>query len=361
MGQMQSQVELAQLRALSLIDLRTKLNGNSKTANNVDHVSAATAMMLCLCEMIAGGTEPDSRMLHLQGAAAILRLSMKTSFEQKRFDDLATEVMLWKMWKELELLAFQCGKPSMSRATKFLTRKAPREIDQYIDIFDGFSSSLLPLLNRFEALQTNPSCTAQLESTPPNLAQEYYEYQKINENIMENAQRMISTWTYAFHPGVAMVLSETERADLEALNETYHYVVVLQAQTNASRLPATVSHIQQSVTAITKCLSKINLQRQSCSGLAVLHAIFAAGCEASEETSRGTIAKLLNGMERFYGMNNARFAREFLKELWTARDTRTEGPYLQWDIFLSKSLLPLLLFGRTKIQVGETDWDLALY
>jgi len=155
---------------------------------------------------------------------------------------------------------------------------------------------------------------------------------------------MLSSSTYRVHPGLGIVLSETERVDFEALNEAYHHVAILQVQKRIPRLPDTLSHIQYSVAEITKCLSRISLPQNHVQQWHYYKPIFVAGCEASNEENKRNVVIWLDRMESYYAMGNARYARDFLKELWAARDSRIDCPYLQWDVFLGESNLQLSLY-----------------
>lgn len=112
LGLNESQAELEQLKYVALMHLRSHLSGQTKVP---DHISAATALILCLSEIMAGGIEPDSRILHLQGAAAILRGKFQCSHTEKAQAQAETRAMLWRFWRSLE---------------KLVVRLAPRSIEK---------------------------------------------------------------------------------------------------------------------------------------------------------------------------------------------------------------------------------------
>jgi hypothetical protein len=334
-GLPQNDLELAQLRYASVTTLRTCLGGSSESQD----VAIATALILCLCEIMDGGKDPNSWRLHLEGAAALLAGTSNDVVHTTRSDHSnvreASPPFLCRWWRSLEVLTLLCGKPSLSLGSRLALRLAQVDDEDYIDEFDGFSTGLIPIFAEINLLSIERQQMTDKPLTEEEICANLIDLHDRCEHAVRKVAAMLECPTRIFHPSIRASISEAECADFMFLNESYHHVALLQLNRRIHRLPLDSEEVQSSVRRICDLFSSIRLKDGACPGVAMLQPIFTAGCEAYQTYHKDMITQWMDCMEIRYGMGNVRHAKAFLKELWLARDTLAETTAdIAWDEYL---------------------------
>jgi hypothetical protein len=357
---------LAQLRHSSLRQLRRQVIGQD---TSVDEKSIATALSLCLCDILLGGEKPRSWRLHLQGAATMIKGHL-SSYSHHRGQS-GNMVFLWRWWRSLEALAVLSGSPSVSNITAdavqtpsgALTVAQAQDGDDYIDIFDGFSTKLLPVIEEVNMLAAESDALRKLEGLhgledlPDPVRVLRFAHTSRCSRVAADIQKSMMTYGAVNHAKVDHYSSrvgdeepdDPVMLDFPSLNEAYHLAVLLQLYQRVMNLSITDSVVQRTVKRLIRCMKRITLYDHHASpGVATLQPIFTLGCAAHDAEDRVFVIDWLEKMRRCYALGNTDSARKFLLELWQKRDEdasdHASSPPLQWHQLLA-----------------DKQWDLSLY
>ncbi|KPI43689.1 uncharacterized protein AB675_6462 [Cyphellophora attinorum] len=329
LGLEHSDHELLSLRQASLQNFQVPQDVSD---DNTRDIAAATALMLCLCDVIAGGEKAGSWKLHLQGAMAILRQSPTGATNQTQ---MSTQRRFLYRWGEsLEVLSLLGPAAALNDE---LVESNDDESD-YIDEFHGFSRSLVQLIRQAHLL--------------------LLEQQSLREGLvqiggqshgagLDRLSRIIQTRKeeHNFHPSLKSYIGSETQSDFVAVNVAFHHAVLLQLYRRVQGLAWDDSSVEQSTEAILTSLSQLQLREEACPGVAILQPLFDAGCSSTQNHHREQVLDLMDVLRKYYAMGNVSRAKAFLLEYWQMwDDTRARGGDLLWNDFLS-----------------QKGWELSLY
>ncbi|KAI9729210.1 MAG: hypothetical protein M1834_007002 [Cirrosporium novae-zelandiae] len=333
----QSDNQLAHLRSTSLKQFRMAL---SKLEGAPGDAIMATALTLCLSEIVAGGNKPDSWRLHLEGAATLFSQAFDSGcVKPGAANESKSSAFIWRWFISFVALTNFCGKPSLSSGSRIALRFVRMVQDNYIDDFTGYSTKLIPIFAEIGLLVME----RQSSETVINAGVSHISHTAGISDLMrercnrliEEIQSMIHTDTGKFREGLEEIISPKFRCDYIALNQAYHHAALLHLYHRVLELPSSSQVIQTSVKQIITCISAMALLREPCPGIALLLPLFSAGCEVIDIVDRTRVTELLGVMDQYYNVRNVRRSMEFLQDLWMHRDI--EGDlygYLRWDKLL---------------------------
>ncbi|KIV81602.1 hypothetical protein PV11_03775 [Exophiala sideris] len=338
LGSYADEAYLAQLRFTSLQQLRLQNIGHNAS---VDEQSIATALMLCLCDILAGGEKPRSWRLHLQGAA-----SMISNYFSAHEPDSGNILVLWRLWKSLQSLSLLLGNSSLEAAARPALTLAPPNESHYIDVYDGFSTKLLPVVDEVDTLYEESQALQKLElalgDTDSAIKVLRNGHTTRSEALISKINAMLDDPVIELDP--TSEYSDTS-SDFFCLNEAYHIAVLLQVYQRVMNVPITDIAVQSAVKRGINCLKQITLHDFASPGVATLQPLFIIGCAAHEQEDRLFVMDWVETMRRRYALRNTDSARDFLLELWQERDTLgASGPRRQFHQLLA-----------------EKEWDLSLW
>ncbi|KAK5222906.1 hypothetical protein LTR72_005743 [Exophiala xenobiotica] len=341
LGSYNDEAYLAQLRYTSLQQLRLQSIGHSAA---LDEQSIATALTLCLCDILAGGEKPKSWRLHLQGAATMIR-----TYFSRHPPNSGNILVLWRWWKSLQSLSVLLGNPTPEVNTKSALTLEPPNQNHYIDTYDGFSTKLHPMIEEVDMLNAESQALQKLEATlghdDPSVKVLRNAHSTRCATLIEKISAMMDDPVTELDPASSSATPFDPSSDYFSLNEAYHLAVMLQVYQRAMNLTVTDTRVQEVVKRGISCLRSITLYDFASPGVATLQPLFIFGCAAHEEEDRRFVMDWIERMRRTYSLRNTDSAREFLLELWQERDSMgSMGAQLQYHQLLA-----------------EKDWDLSLW
>ncbi|OAX78682.1 hypothetical protein ACJ72_07009 [Emergomyces africanus] len=347
LGLEQSSTELAFLSSASLNQLRNLI---SQAEFQQADATIATALTLCITDIVSHGRSLNSWRLHLLGAAAMISEQLMNLKSSLKSLSLATS-LLWRWYFSMDTVSLLCGTLEASPGSRVGLRIQDIFENGEIDDLAGFPSSLVPIfknINRLAVKSDYPQNQHGNLNVTASLLLEQPDGSIINQcyQIISDVNLLLTTVKQPrFRPGVDSSLTSVHRSDFTTLYETYHHVALLQLYRRVLDLPSSSPLVQGSVVQIIQRIQSMHFLDEACPGVAVLQPLFSAGCEAYEEADRENIRRLLRRMGSRYGMGNVRSALGFLEELWSLRDDNydLEGR-VRWDKFMVEKGLDLLAF-----------------
>jgi hypothetical protein len=329
--------ELLSLRQASLQNFQVPQDVSD---DNTRDIAAATALMLCLCDVIAGGEKAGSWKVHLQGAMAILRQSPTGATDQNQ---MSTQRRFLYRWGEsLEVLSL-LGPAAASNDE--LVESDDDESD-YIDEFHGFSRSLVQLIRQAHLLlleqQSLQEGLVQIggQSQGAGLDRLSRIIQTRCRMLIQLLKASLSKEEHNFHPSLKSYIGSETQSDFVAVNVAFHHAVLLQLYRRVQGLAWDDSSVEQSTEAILTSLSQLQLREEACPGVAILQPLFDAGCSSTQNHHREQVLDLMDVLRKYYAMGNVSRAKAFLLEYWQMwDDTRARGGDLLWNDFLCKYLM----------------------
>ncbi|OIW30216.1 hypothetical protein CONLIGDRAFT_632275 [Coniochaeta ligniaria NRRL 30616] len=312
-----------------------------------DDYALATALMLCLCDILSGGEKTDSWRIHLQGATAITRQISERRRKDGRpvHQESDRRKFLWRWCESLAVLSLLSPDSALT---------GPIVLDEdgdYIDEFHGFSRRLIPaiqeahfLLLEQQTLQetlshaTGHSHSASLERLSRVIEQRC-------EQTVKDVMASLGQKTLKFHPSIQSFIGLKIQQDFAATNRAYHHGVLINLRRRVQGRQLNDPEIEKSVEAIITHLSVLDLRNEACPGVAMLQPLFDAGCASYVPQQRTAVLELMGSLERHYAMGNVSQARTFLQDYWLEWDRQLEqGVDLCWDTFIKNK-----------------GWELSLY
>ncbi|KAI1609229.1 fungal-specific transcription factor domain-containing protein [Exophiala viscosa] len=356
LGSYADEAYLAQLRFTSLQQLRLQNIGHNAS---VDEQSIATALMLCLCDILAGGEKPRSWRLHLQGAATMI-----SNYFSNHEPDSGNILVLWRLWKSLQSLSLLLGNSSLETAARPALTLAPPNESHYIDVYDGFSTKLLPVVDEVDTLYAESQALQKLELALGNDDSAVKVLRNAHttrsEALVAKINSMLDDPVIELDP--TSEYSDTS-SDFFCLNEAYHVAVLLQVYQRVMNVPITDAAVQSAVKRGVSCLKQITLHDFASPGVATLQPLFIIGCAAHEQEDRLFVMDWVEKMRQRYALRNTDSARDFLLELWQERDSLgSSGPQRQFHQLLGTCIFHVqMLVVVTDIVKAEKEWDLSLW
>lgn len=340
LGLIQDECELISLRHESLRNFMVPTAMGQDNAT--DDQAVAKALMLCLCEILAGGEKTNSWKLHLQGAVAMLRQASVGGGTTTKQTSAVRE-FLSRWCESLEVLSL------LGPASDFDGQIAGEEEEQesdYIDEFHGFSRGLVDVIKEIHLLRLEQQSLQEVARSQLNvlLSQPLEIVQKLSCVVDERcrmairkAKLSLDRRTSAFHPSIQSYISPKIQSDFVAINKAFHHGVLLNIYRGVQDLPHDHLDVESSVEAILTKLGQLELRDEACPGVAMLQPLFEAGCASFRQRQREQVVALMNSLEKRYGMGNVGRARAFIQEYWLEWDRqRDQGADLHWDTFIGK-------------------------
>lgn len=340
LGLIQDERELISLRHESLrhFIVPTAMGQDNAT----DDQAVAKALMLCLCEILAGGEKTNSWKLHLQGAVAMLRQASVGGGTTTQQTSAVREFL--SHWCESLRVLSLLG-PALDFDGPVAGEEEEQESD-YIDEFHGFSRVLVPLIKEVHLLRLERQSLQGLARGQLNvlLSQHLKIVQKLSCVVDERCRMAITKVklslnrrSRAFHPSIQSYLSPKIQSDFIAVNQAFHHGVLLNIYRLVQGLPYDHPDVESSTEAILTNLGQVELRDEACPGVAMLQPLFEAGCASFRQSQREQVVVLMNSLKRRYGMGNVDRARAFIEEYWLEWDRqRDQGADLHWDTFIGK-------------------------
>lgn len=329
--------ELLSLRQASIHNLRVL---NTGTSPYTEDIAIATALMLCLCDILAGGEKTGSWTLHLQAAIAISRQSRTSSTDESQMS--TQRRFLYRWCESLEVL-------SLLSPTAFFNDEAVEDEDvdsDYIDEFHGFSRSLVNLIRQSHLLfleqQSFREALVHATGSPQVAGLERLSriIQARCRVVIRQLKTSLQKDEPSFHPGLQSSISDQTRYDFVAVNAAFHHAVLLQLYRRVQGCAWDDPSVEASTEAILKHLAQLHLREEACPGVAILQPLFDAGCSSIQDDHRQQVLDLMDVLEKRYAMGNVSRAKAFLQEYWQEwDDARAHGGDLHWGDFLSERLL----------------------
>ncbi|CAM1503632.1 Fc.00g012230.m01.CDS01 [Cosmosporella sp. VM-42] len=342
LGLPQDERELVALRHASIRQFKVPTIGQDDAT---DDQAVATALMLCLCDILAGGEMTNSWKLHLQGAAAMLRQACEGHQDGSEKQTSITRNFLWRWCESLEVLSL-LG-PTSNPEGQIVND----EDSDYIDEFHGFSRGLIHVIQEVKLLLMERRSLQELwanlegQSLQDCLGKLSYVMEERSRLAIRKVKSSLSRNSYTFHPSIQSFISPKIQSDFISIDRAFHHGILLNIYQRVQDLPLNHPNIEESVEAILMNLSQMELRDEACPGVAMLQPLFDAGCGSSRQDHRVRVLELMDSLEKCYGMGNVSRARTFLQEYWLEWDhQRGQGFDLQWDSFIE-----------------QKGWELSLY
>lgn len=342
LGLYDNERELIALRHASIRQFKLPTVGE----NSVDDDKAiATALILCLCDILAGGEKANSWQLHLQGAIAILHQTSNRGGKNCNTSQESDLRKFLRRWCEsLEVLSI------LGPDSKLAGQTVEYNNLEYIDEFHGFCRRLIPIFQEVHLLLTErQSLQETLElvgESHPMVARLSYVVEERCRVAINDVKSSLAQTSHTFHPCIQSYMGPKLQSEFVSLNQAFHHGVLLHLYRRVQGLPPTDPNIEASVQAIILHLSELDLRDEACPGVAMLQPLFDAGCESYSPHHRNKVIELMCTLEKRYAMGNVSRARTFLQEYWMEFDQqRSLGVDLHWDTYISTFTLRSLIFG----------------
>ncbi|OKL64251.1 hypothetical protein UA08_00065 [Talaromyces atroroseus] len=327
LGLYHNERELIALRHESIRQFKLPTIGK----NPVDDDKAlATALILCLCDILAGGEKANSWQLHLQGATAMIQQASEGG-DMSQESDLRRFLRRW--CESLEVLSI------IGPDSKLAGQTVESSNLDYIDEFHGFCRRLIPIFQEVHLLLMEcQSLQEMLELVGPShpmVERMSYVVEGRCRAAINSVKSSLAQTSYSFHPCIQSYMSPQVQSEFVSLNKAFHHGILLHLYRRVQGLPPTDSNIEASVQAIILHLSELDLRDEACPGVAMLQPLFDAGCASYSMHHRDRVIELMNTLEKRYGMGNVSRARAFLQEYWVEFDQqRFHGVDLHWDTYI---------------------------
>ncbi|KIV84589.1 hypothetical protein, variant [Exophiala sideris] len=338
------EIDSSKLLQTCLRHLRRQDLGHSA---DLDNIAIATSLTLCLVDIMSGCPKDPSWRTHLKGALALLDSS-------EHFDDSKTSTttrrVLWRWCRSFQTISLSCPSFNPGELTLSASLSAERreiETMDYIDLFDGFSTKLLPVFEEINDLcvERNTLHSFQLRIANHEDTEVLLElHSRRCDRLAMRIKAMIEQPIKVLDPWLPLADHDAQE-DFMLLDRVYHYTALLEFYQRILDMPCTAADVQQAVKSGIEAFKAMKFHVGSCPTVATLHPIFTIGCSVCTAEDRAFVLDRLDRLNCLFTMGNVPSARLFLLELWQLNDLlRLTGSHLQWD--------------KLMLQKG---WDLALY
>jgi hypothetical protein len=328
LGLYDNERELIAFRHASIFQFKLPTIGENPVE---DDKALAMALILCLCDILAGGEKANSWQLHLQGAIAMIQqVSEGRSTSQE--SDIRKFLRRW--CESLEVLSI------LGPDSKSAGQTVEASSLDYIDEFHGFCRGLIPIFQEVHLLliecQSLQGMLGLVGPSHPMVEKMSYVIEQRCQTAINGVKSSLSQTSHTFHPGIQSYMSPQVQSEFISLNQAFHHGILLHLYRRVQGSPPTDPNVEASVQAIILHLSELGLRDEACPGVAMLQPLFDAGCQSYSQHHRDSVIDLMNALEKRYGMGNVSRARTFLQEYWTEFDQqRSRGVDLHWSTYIS--------------------------
>ncbi|WPG99438.1 fungal-specific transcription factor domain-containing protein [Acrodontium crateriforme] len=298
--------------------------------NKINQAAAATALVLCIAEIQAGGEKPDTWKIHLKGAKAIL------ATQENDQPDSPTLRLLRRWCQSLDILSMSAGKPSA--VPNLLNKVDPG----YIDMFEGFSTSLVPIFQEMAEVGRDAVAIQTLQAASAPGSAIHTLAQTLRHRCIRLDQQIgMQAYIPCRVRDLSLTVVDGTFHDYQALNEIYHHAARLEIRINLLLKPLDDPETMDIVKAGVACLKRMELKwsRPACK---TLHSAFSIGSAAHDKDDRAFIIDWLDRLNQLFAMGNVLHARTILLEHWERLDAG-------------------LPFMRPRALAGKKGWDLIFY
>lgn len=316
---------------------------------DVDNVFIATSLVLCLTEIISGGQKLGSWRMHLKGALATLENAADGA---NTAPSTSTRAMLERWSRSFQAISLSSPQrvtdvPTSTSALDLAVQQD--EVAEYVDLFDGFSTRLLPIFERINDLSAEISTLRRLvksEVEPDSVNFLIVLHKQRCDRLIYRLRTMIARPIEKLDPLIPMSVGDDFRTDLLLLNQVYHYTALLELYQRVLDKPPTDPEVQGALKGGIQNLKGMTFQTEACPAVATLHPIFTIGCSVSTIEDRSFVVDWLETLNQRYQMGNVRSAKLFLLELWQRNDLlQVSGAHLQWDKLIRKFFRLFIIFA----------------
>lgn len=343
LGLFDDEAHLMRLQSTCVQDLRHQVIGLDPV---VDDIFAATALTLCVGEIMNGESKTGTWKLHLKGATAVLS-RFKTRPSSPRYSNVSGRQLLLRWCRTLEVLALFTGnsaQPTLGYDSGSSTTS--KDVD-YIDGFDGFSTTLYDIFHDINVLANEQTALQSLKHHDSNdgFATELLQTSLLARcgKLAHQIQDMTANRARRLEPFIDAHTSSELKADFDALNESYHHAALLEIYQRIMHKSPADPAVQHSVKAGIRSLQRITQFEEASPAIASLRCIFTIGGSAIEVLDRAFVVGWLARMKYQFSMGNVDTVSAFLLELWLRNDAlqlEGKGAVLQWTTLVGKWIQP---------------------
>ncbi|KAM0261160.1 hypothetical protein ACHAQJ_002422 [Trichoderma viride] len=219
----------------------------------------------------------------------------------------------------------------------------------YIDVFDGFSTDLLPVFRDINEMAVEMRAIRDIEQQTAEIPQSITDLRSVVNNrcnrLISRVKIMSENPTSELDPLLSRSQKDDYCADFMTLNKLCHHTALLELYQRVLDQPQTDHEVQVEVKSGIRCLKHLVLTKGSTPGVAALHPIFIIGCSATTAQDRSFVMEWLEKMRLLYCMGNVPSAKLFLFELWQRNDAlEAADSHIQWDKFMLEKNMDLSLY-----------------
>ncbi|PON28797.1 hypothetical protein TGAM01_v201905 [Trichoderma gamsii] len=314
-------------------------------------VAAAACLVLCLADILAGGQDFGAWKLHLNGAAASLDAVQSDAVATQRSLSETTS-FLWRWCRSLRTVGFSTANPDQSNFVMDTgSNGEPSKPFHYIDVFDGFSTDLVPIFRDINDMAVEMRAIRTLELQSSGSADSHCIWDlrcmllRRGQRLVSQLENMAKAPVNKLDPSLPQSVRDEHGAEFRLLNKACHHTALLEIYQRVLNKSPSDPEVQNQVEAGIKCLKSLNLTKGSTPGVASLHPVFIIGCSATTASDRMFIMDWLGNMRQLYRMGNVPSAKLFLFELWQHNDAlKSAEDYAQWHDFMLQKNMDLSLY-----------------
>lgn len=298
---------LEKLRNQTVTRLRTAISSDIQSADQL----LATALVLCMGEIVAPGSNTTSWRMHLSGASALLYASDSNGLSQIS----STTRFLRRKHRALLAVALACC--FKHHEGPMLTLDSVAEEGE-LDDLAGYSTELLPIfqaINDLDAPKTDSEEPLTWRCYPDLPHFDCSSHTAHKSHILYDRVQLLLR-KRSSSPRQLDGLPTQVHHDLCLLDESYHHMATLQIYRRGS-LSVPFNIIEEAKTRILTCLNLLTYETKACPAVAALPPLFVAGTFACCVESRDLVRTLLRRLWMHYGMGNARASMLYLETFWT--------------------------------------------
>lgn len=309
-------IEIDYWESMAVGHLRRQRVSPDETSENV---FAATALLLCMKEIISGGEKAHSWRAHLDGAMAVL--------DKPTLEGTLERAHLRKLGQTMQRLALIFCLPRHAKTKPVCSSSFHFSSCDYFDEDLGFSTAILHTLHDIEQVAGDMTALLHLEhaSTRQDVDMACL-WASLMERIdgLVKQSAVITEDLAALKEEVESAMELTEHEEFALLNQAYYHITLSQVQLRLLGHDVGSHEVQQALESAMQCVQRIKFRDHSSPAMALLQPAFIIGCFASSAGIREQVLAVLDTMKRQHGRENAKRAKELLTELWLRRDGDSE-------------------------------------
>ena len=308
LGLHQDRAEIEYWRDMSVGHLRRP---GVQEDGSTENVFAATALILCIRDIISDVEKPFSWKLHLQGAFTALKKA------ENHLSPVAHSVRrpLTKLAKSLQLRSLLPGSSSIGGSCSLDT--TPEDTDHEVC---GLPAALVAILQDIRTLRRERSALQNIESN-------------------SNSANMAPLWASLRGRCLELICAVRTFTDETSLRsdefskpyQLYSYVALVQVYAGVLDLPLSDSGLRNTLDVAMSLLRSVRTEKSADISVMLIFPLFTIGCLVHASEDRRLISSSLVRIAQEHGKANATIAKNILEELWHNATTKKK-PLAQADV-----------------------------